>query len=105
MALAIRLEGMLRNGGVRDYAELARLGGVTRARVTQIMKLLNLAPDIPEMLLFLGPLRGMTEHNLRPILNRVDWDEQRKLMAEMVLITRPGERHYSPARDPNSESH
>lgn len=38
---------------MRDYAELARLGHVTRARLTQIMKLLNLAPDIQEAILFL----------------------------------------------------
>ena len=35
MALAIRFEGLLRNGTIRDYAELARLGRVTRARMTR----------------------------------------------------------------------
>src|SRR4051812_19660792 len=53
MALAIRFDGLLRQGVVKDYAELARLGHVTRARVTQIMNLLNLAPCIQEELLFL----------------------------------------------------
>jgi hypothetical protein len=48
MALAIRFEGLLRDGTIRDYAELARLGRVTRARMTQIMKLLLLAPDLQE---------------------------------------------------------
>src|SRR3712207_3152134 len=33
--------------------KVARLGHVTRARVTQIMNLLNLAPDIQEAILFL----------------------------------------------------
>ena len=42
MALAIRFEGLLRDETIRDYAELARLGRVTRARMTQIMKLLDL---------------------------------------------------------------
>jgi hypothetical protein len=42
MALAIRFEGQLRSETIRDYAELARLGRVTRARMTQIMKLLDL---------------------------------------------------------------
>lgn len=37
---------------VRDYAELARLGYVTRARLTQIMNLLLLATDIQEAILF-----------------------------------------------------
>jgi hypothetical protein len=53
MALAIRCEGLVREGTVRDYAELARLGQVTRARMTQIMNLLWLAPDLQERLLFL----------------------------------------------------
>jgi hypothetical protein len=42
MALAIRLDGLLRAGAIRDYAEVARRGRVTRAHVTQIMKLLDL---------------------------------------------------------------
>ena len=44
---------MIRCGVVADYADLARLGQVIRARVTQIMNLLNLAPDIQEEILFL----------------------------------------------------
>jgi len=40
MALAIRFDGLIRDGEVADYAEIARLGHVTRARVTQIMNLL-----------------------------------------------------------------
>jgi hypothetical protein len=41
MALAIRFDQLLREVQVASYAELARLGHVTRARVTQIMNLLN----------------------------------------------------------------
>ena len=40
MALAIRFEQLVRDGVVADYAELARLGRVTRARMSQIMNLL-----------------------------------------------------------------
>jgi hypothetical protein len=48
---------------VTDYADLARLGHVTRARVTQIMNLLNLAPDIQEELVFLPKtIRGRDPH-------------------------------------------
>jgi alkylated DNA nucleotide flippase Atl1 len=39
MALAIHFEDLIRQGVVTDYADLARLGHVTRARVTQIMNL------------------------------------------------------------------
>ncbi|MBX3423385.1 MAG: hypothetical protein KF752_17645 [Pirellulaceae bacterium] len=51
MALAIHFEDLIREGVVADYADLARLGHVTRARVTQIMNLRLLAPEIQEELL------------------------------------------------------
>ena len=54
MALAIRLKGLVRDGAIQDYAEAARMGRVTRARMTQIMKLLDLAPDIQEAIPFSG---------------------------------------------------
>jgi hypothetical protein len=84
MALAIRFDGLVKEGAMRDYAEIARLGRVTRARVTQIMKLLHLAPDIQEQILFLPDVRGINERNLRHIVNRVDWQEQRQLFQKMI---------------------
>ena len=53
MALALRLEELVRTGQVASYSALASLGQVTRARICQIMNLLHLAPDIQEALLFL----------------------------------------------------
>lgn len=83
MALAIHFEGLIRRGEAADYAELARVGRVTRARLTQIMALLHLAPDIQEELLHL-PLTTtgrdkFTEHHLRPIAAVVEWEEQRRM--------------------------
>jgi len=81
MALAIRLDGYLREGVVADQADLARLGHVSRARVTQIMNLLHLAPDIQEDLLLLPRVAEgrdpITERDLRPIAAEMDWDRQR----------------------------
>jgi len=79
MALAIRFDGLLRDKTIADYAGLARRGRVTRARMTQIMKLLDLAPDIQEQILFLPFPKGLNERNLRPIVSRIDWLEQRRL--------------------------
>jgi hypothetical protein len=84
MALAIRLEGLIREETIRDYAEAARLGRVTRARMTQIMHLLHLAPEIQEEILFLPLIQGLNERNLRPIASRIDWDEQRRLFQELT---------------------
>src|SRR5207247_10368752 len=53
MALAIRFGDLMRSGEVTSYAELARLGRVTQARMTQVMSLLCLTPDIQEDILFL----------------------------------------------------
>ena len=88
MALALRFEGLLREQTMQDYAELARLGGVTRARMTQIMKLLDLAPDIQERLLFLPPLKGLNERSLRSVVRRVDWNEQRSAFRQMLPAKR-----------------
>jgi hypothetical protein len=83
MALAIRFEGLLRNDTIRDYAELASLGRVTRARITQIMKLLLLAPDIQEQILFLPHTSGLNERNLRSMVGRIDWNEQRRMFQKI----------------------
>lgn len=82
MALAIRFDRLLSEGTVKDYADLARLGKVSRARVTQIMGLLQLAPDIQEGLLHLpktisgrDPIR---EKMVRPVTMVLDWGTQRR---------------------------
>jgi hypothetical protein len=81
MALAIRFDGLLARGEVKDYAELARLGHVTRARVTQIMNLLQLAPDVQEQILFLPEVEGgrdpVKEWQVRPVAAEADWGQQR----------------------------
>ncbi len=87
MALALRFEQLIQSGQVRDYAELARRGRVTRARITQIMNLLLLAPDIQETLLFLPRLdQGRDPLPLRrllPIALVADWRSQRALWEQL----------------------
>ena len=82
LALAHRFEQLLRDGVVKDYAELARLGQVTRARIMQIMNLMNLAPEIQEEILLMPPVfRGrdrMTERQLRRIALETNWTPQAK---------------------------
>jgi hypothetical protein len=82
MALAIHFDDLLRRGEVKDYADLARLGHVTRVRVTQVMNLLMLAPDIQEALLFLPAVEAgrdpVKEWQVRPIAAEPLWAEQRR---------------------------
>ncbi len=88
MALAIKFDGLVRDGVIRDYADLARLGHVTRARATQVMNMLNLAPDIQEEILFLPPTTAgrdpISERALRRVTAILRWDRQRKLWREML---------------------
>src|SRR5882724_6173366 len=83
MALAIRFGDLMRSGEVTSYAELARLGRVTRARMTQVMSLLSLGPNIQEEILFLPrTFKGRDRVQLRhllPIAALSDWRQQRAL--------------------------
>lgn len=84
MALAIKFQDMVSRGDVHDYADLARLGYVTRARITQIMNLLNLAPSIQEEILSCErDSPGIQERQLRPVTSEVLWQEQRRLWRSM----------------------
>jgi hypothetical protein len=80
MALAIYYEDLIRKGHVRDYAEIATLGHVTRARVTQIMNLRLLAPDIQEKLITLDlVIKGRDSLSLRQLQSialEANWQKQ-----------------------------
>jgi len=43
------------------------------------MKLLHLAPDLQEQILFRPPKSRLTERHLWPIVQQIDWHEQRRL--------------------------
>lgn len=83
MALAIRFDDLLRRGEVKDLAEIARLGHVTRARATQILNLTMLAPDLQEKLLFLPEVEAgrdpVKEWQVRPIAAEPMWARQRQM--------------------------
>ncbi len=87
MALAIKFQGMIERGEIRDYADIARLGQVTRARVTQIMNLLLLAPDLQEILLF--SFAAVQERHLREVSKVVEWREQRKYFTRALRRLEP----------------
>ena len=80
MALALRFEQLLQAGEIRNYTQLAWLGHVSRARISQIMRLLSLSPEIQEDLLFLPhTLSGRDPIHLRQLLSVaavLDWRQQ-----------------------------
>jgi hypothetical protein len=76
LALAHHWQGLVRSGAVRDQADLARLVGVSRARVTQVMGLLWLAPGIQEAVLD-GRVDGRgVERALRELAEEPRWPTQ-----------------------------
>lgn len=87
MALAIRFDQLIRDGKVTDQSELARLAHVTQPRMTQIMNLLHLAPDIQEEILNLPALYegrdSTTERDLRPITRLANWNKQRMMWEKL----------------------
>ena len=93
MALAIRMDEMLRRGEAQDTIELAELGKVSQPRLTQILSLSLLAPEIQEALLYLP--REMTgrskihERNLRPITKQLCWVKQREMWSDLIRSVGP----------------
>jgi hypothetical protein len=91
MALAVHFESLIRDGAVADYADLARLGKVSRARITQIMNLLLLAPSIQEEVLFLPRISAGRDpvhvRKLQPIALETDWQRQRQMWRNLMRQT------------------
>ena len=80
LALAHKIDSMIRDGELDDLAEAARRLNLTRARVTQITNLLLLAPEIQEAVLNLELVTNgrdpVTERNLRKVLVEIEWAAQ-----------------------------
>lgn len=87
MALAIRFDGLLRDGIVSSQSELAELAQVSQPRMTQIMNLLHLAPHIQEEILFMEPIEEgrdpVTERDLRRLTTLMKWSNQRSHWREL----------------------
>jgi len=80
LALAHRIDALIAVGEITDWAEAARVCGLTRARMSHVAALLLLAPWIQEQLLDLPPVTNgrdtVTERNLRRIVAAPAWDRQ-----------------------------
>lgn len=80
LALAHYIDEKIRAGEIADLAEAARRAGLTRARVTQVMNLLLLAPVIQEVILATPAATDgrdpVTERQLRQIVAEPVWARQ-----------------------------
>jgi hypothetical protein len=90
MTLAIRLEHLLETGQVKDQAEIARTAGITRARVTQILNLTQLAPDIQQSIFDLEPTTDhvprFREPELRQIAIEPNWEKQQQAWKRLLKV-------------------
>lgn len=93
LATAHRLDELLCSGQSATLADVGRLIGVTVPRVSQILSLLLLAPDIQEAILDQRGLAGRklvpSERELRRIAAEAEWEVQRKVWAA-TLSSRSG---------------
>ena len=77
LALAYHIEALIEEVRLQSYAHAARVLGVTRARLTLIMNLLTLAPQIQDRML---EEKRLPERTLRAMTRLRDWSRQGALM-------------------------
>ncbi len=81
---------MIESGEVESFQQLAEVGSISQTRMTQIMSLLNLAPDIREELLYVPEViegkSAIHERLLRPLTKELDWRVQKRLWARIRKI-------------------
>jgi hypothetical protein len=92
LALAIHLEQLIRQGDAKDYADVGRLSCLCRERISQIMRLNYLAPDIQVELLYLPPTPTgrypISETAVRKIASLLPWADQRRNWAMLKQMHR-----------------
>jgi ParB-like chromosome segregation protein Spo0J len=99
LALAHHLQRAIDKGLVADRAAVARKLGLTRARVTQLLDLLLLAPDLQLQVLKLEAVDGIeptSERPLRRIAHEAVWTSQRTEFSNLTTLGREGESTSSP---------
>jgi len=80
LALAHHVQRAIDSGTVADRAAMATELRLTRARVTQLLDLLLLAPDIQDAILSMEAVDGVEpfgERHLRPVAKTRSWADQR----------------------------
>ena len=82
LSLAHHLDRQIRSGALKNHADAARHLGITEGRISQLMNLLLLSPQIQEGLL-LGRLH-CGERRLREAASVAEWRQQEALLGDRV---------------------
>ena len=87
LAMALQFQEMINRSEISRHADLARLGCVSRERISQMMVLTWLAPDIQEEILRLPQVPGgrypVSEGVLRKTARLPLWEDQREQWQQM----------------------
>lgn len=95
LALAHHLAAAIERGLVADQAAVARKLGLTRARITQLLDLTLIAPDLQAQILALEAVDGrepIRERQLRSVLAAGLWPQQRAVWSRIAESTRRSSR-------------
>lgn len=84
---ALEWQALLESGEVRNQADIARREGISRARVSQVMGLLRLAPESRQHILSMPETihrAAISERALRPIAQMEDAKDQVRRFQELI---------------------
>jgi hypothetical protein len=103
LAFAHQVRRAIARGEMKDQAEAARRYGLTRTRLTQVLDLTHLAPDLQEEILFLEAVDGhqpLGDRALRPVLRHQLWADQREIYRRLHLRSRNSKGRLFPGPPP-----
>lgn len=93
LVLAYQIQELIEREKAKKMGQVGQWLHTTHARISQLMNLLFLAPDIQEEILFSdeGKVLQLTEHKIRKIPMEVSWAKQREMWNEICkkLVNSP----------------
>ena len=91
VALAHHCYRLVQTGAIINQSELAHFGQISTTRMTQIMWLDKIAPDIQEEIVFLPRITqgrdAIKEADIRPVAKTLDWNKQRQMWSRLRQST------------------
>ena len=91
LILAYDIQTLLRSGKAASLTQVGKWLNMTHSRISQLMTLLLLAPDIQEEIVFdkTGKVNGLTERHIRLIPVEADWQKQQELWQQVLAAQTP----------------
>ncbi len=85
IVLAYQIQELFEKEKAKNLRQVGQWLHMTQARISQIMNLFFLSPDIQEEILFSDreKISQITEHKIRKIPMEINWDKQREMWDEI----------------------